>query len=261
MARSEIDATPAPLLPRTTARFRPAAARALDLLFPPQCARCRTLVDPGGALCVECWREIDFLGPPNCACCGLPFEFDLGAGALCGACVQSPPPFARARAVMRYDDASRGLILAFKYADRTELAPVLGKWLLRAGATLAAEADLIVPVPLHWTRLFARRFNQAALLAHTVGRQAGVPVAAHGLIRRRRTPSQGRFSPSQRRRNLQGAFAVKDGARARFAGRRVLLIDDVMTTGATAAASARTLLAARAASVDVLTLARAIRAA
>jgi len=162
-------------------------------------------------------------------------------------------------ATLMYDDASRRLVLAFKHGDRTDTAPAFGRWLVRAGGGLIADADVVAPVPLHWTRLFARRYNQAALLGHAVGRCAGIPVVADALVRHRRTPSQGRLSPSARHRNLRGAFAVPRSRMAVIEGRRVLLVDDVLTTGATAAACARTLLRAGARAVDVLTLARVVR--
>lgn len=232
----------------------------LDVLLPPRCLSCGATVEAPGALCPACWAGMDFLVPPHCAACGIPFDFDLGPGALCGACVREPPHFERARAVLRYDASSRGLVLAFKHADRTEGAPTFGAWLARAGADLVAEADLIVPVPLHWTRLFRRRYNQAALLARALGRETGLAVVPDGLVRRRRTPPQGRLSPAARRRNLAGAFAPKPARAPRLAGRRVLLVDDVLTTGATASACARALRRGGAAAVDVVVLARAGRA-
>jgi ComF family protein len=218
------------------------ARRALDVVLPPQCLGCGVVVDSLGSLCPACWRGLVLPGPPQCARCGLPL-------------------FERARAALSYDDASRRLILAFKHGDRTDAAAAYGRWLVRAGAELIADADLVAPVPLHWTRLFARRYNQAALLAHAVGRFGGISVVPDLLIRTRRTPSQGRLSPSQRRRNLRGAFRVRPAAVAGIAGRRVLLIDDVFTTGATVSACARTLLRAGAGAVDVLTLARVMRPA
>ncbi len=232
---------------------------ALNALLPPRCLGCGCVVARTAALCADCWRGVQFLDPPLCALCGFPLEYDLGPEALCGACVREPPGFDRARAVMRYDEGSRGLVLGFKHADRTEGAVAYGAWLARAGAELAAEADLIVPVPLHWMRLFARRFNQAALLAQALGRETGLPVVPDLLLRRRRTPSQGRLSVDQRRRNVAGAFAVKGARAPLLADRRVLLIDDVLTTGATAAACARTLRRGGARSVDVLVLARVVR--
>jgi ComF family protein len=233
---------------------------ALNAVLPPRCLACGALVEETGALCAPCWSAVEFLAPPFCACCGLPFEFDLGPEALCGACAGAPPPFARARAVMRYTEASRRLVLGFKHGDRTEGAPAFGGWLARAGAELIAEADLIAPVPLHRWRLLARRYNQAALLAHALGRASGLPVVSDLLLRRRFTPSQARMSPDARRRNVAGAFAVKPARAARLAGARVLLIDDVMTTGATVSACARTLRRGRAAAVSVLVLARVVRA-
>ncbi len=160
---------------------------------------------------------------------------------------------------MRYDGNSRALILGFKHADRTEGASGYGAWLARAGAGLLAEADVIAPVPLHRLRLLARRYNQAALLAHALGREAGLPVVADLLLRRRRTVSQGRLSPAQRRRNVAGAFAVKPSRKNLLEGRRVLLVDDVLTTGATVSACARTLRRGGACAVDVLVLARVVR--
>ena len=239
------------------AALRRAATALLDLLLPPRCLACGATVSEAGTLCAPCWRGITFLGAPCCACCGLPFEFELAASALCGACARAHPPFGRARAVMRYDEASRALILAFKHGDRLHLAPAFGGWLKRAGAELVAAADIAVPVPLHWTRLFARRYNQAALLAHALHAAGGPPVGADWLVRRRRTPSQGKRNAAQRERNVRAAFAAKSGRD--ITGKRVLLIDDVFTTGATVGECARVLRRAGAAAVDVLTLARTVR--
>ena len=198
-----------------------------------------------------------------CGACGLPFTFDPGLAdeVLCGACARDRPPYDRARAVMAYGDFSRKLILAFKHGDRTDTAPGLGRWLAASGGDLIADAEVIAPVPLHWSRLFARRYNQAALLAIEVGRLSEVAVAPDLLVRRKRTPPQGRMSRAARRRNVRGAFKVHPNRRKDLDGRRVLLIDDVMTTGATASACAKTLLRGGAKAVDVLTLARVVRAA
>jgi ComF family protein len=238
-------------------KLRRLAGMVLDVLLPPRCLKCGEAVAAAGALCAACWRGITFLGAPCCACCGLPFDYDLGADARCGACTREPPSFAHARAAMRYDEESRKLVLAFKHGDRLHLAPALGAWMRRAGGQLIAEADLIVPVPLHWTRLFARRYNQSAVLAHALRPADGPPVGADLLLRRRRTPSQGKRNASARRRNVAGAFTVRPGREVK--GKRILLIDDVLTTGATVSECAKVLLRAGAARVDVLTLARTVR--
>jgi ComF family protein len=188
----------------------------------------------------------------------LPFEFDPGgADALCGNCIRERPAYDRARAVFRYDDASRGLVLAFKHGDRIDAAPAYARWLARAGGALIEGADLIAPVPLHWTRLFHRRYNQSALLANALARLSGRPAAPDLLRRKRRTPSQGGLGRAERARNVRNAFAVRRGVSVE--GKRVLLVDDVLTTGATVEACAKTLLKSGAAAVDVLTLARVVR--
>lgn len=239
--------------------LRRVSTRALDLVLPPRCLRCGVTVDSVGALCPDCWGQMAFLGAPHCACCGYPFEFEMAADALCAACMREHPAYDRARAVLRYDDASRDLVLAFKHADRTDGAPAYGRWLARAGAELLADADLIAAVPLHWSRLFARRYNQAALLALALARETGLSASPDLLSRRRRTPSQGRLSAAARERNVAGAFALRPRHRDGLAGRRVLLVDDVLTTGATVEACARVLRREGAAAVDVLTLARVVR--
>jgi ComF family protein len=232
----------------------------LDTVLPRRCLGCGELVEGEGALCAACWPRLHFLAPPLCACCGFPFEFDPGVDEpFCAACTAKPPPWRRARAVFVYDEASRGLILDFKHGDRIWASPAFGLWLARAGGELVADADLVAPVPLHRTRLFARRYNQSALLARAVARRCGLPVVPDLLVRRRATPSQGRLSPSARRRNVRGAFALRPSRRDSIAGRRVLLIDDVLTTGAPVCACARVLLRAGAGAVDVLTLARVAR--
>ncbi len=242
-------------------KLRRAGRLALDALLPPQCLSCRTPVDSPRALCAACWQAIEFLGPPHCARCGFPFDYDPGGEALCGACTRRPPAFDRARAVMRYDDASRGLILGFKHADKTYGAPAFGGWIARTGADLLAAGGLVVPVPLHWTRLFGRRYNQSALLARAVARSAGLTAVPDAMLRRRATKSQGRLSAAARRRNVRGAFAVRPSRRKTIEGRRIVLVDDVLTTGATAEACARALKRAGAAAVDVLVLARVVRQA
>jgi ComF family protein len=231
----------------------------LDLLLPHQCLKCGAVIGKEGALCAPCWAEIAFIASPICACCGYPFELDYGAGTLCGACLRDPPPFVRARAVFRYDSASRHLVLSFKHGDKTHGAPAFGAWLARAAGPLVMEADLVVPVPLHRMRLFRRRYNQAALLAHALGNATGLPCLPDLLTRVRATPSQGRMSRTGRRINVRGAFAVAPGRAAAIDGRRVLLVDDVLTTGATVNEATRCLLRAGAGAVDVLTLARVVR--
>lgn len=248
---------------------------AVDLLLPPRCLSCGALVDHQGALCVSCWSGMTFVSDPQCASCGLPFDHnpghdpghnmgqdpggDPGEEMLCGACLREPPPYDRARAVLRYDDASRRLVLGFKHADRTEAAATFAAWMARAAPQLVAESAVIAPVPLHWRRLFGRRYNQSALLSQALAAQSRRPGLPDLLVRRRATPSQGRLSAAQRRRNVAGAFAVRAGHGEVLRGRRLLLVDDVMTTGATVRACARAALAAGAEAVDVVVLARAVR--
>lgn len=230
----------------------------VDALLPPQCLSCGTAMDEPGALCPACWGRIDFLAPPLCAACGQPFEFDPGDGALCGACIRSPATFRRARAVFRYDDASKQLILRFKHADATEGAPAFARWMARAGAELLEGCDLIAAVPMHRLRLFHRRYNQAAMLAVALGRLRGIPADPLLLVRRRRTVPQGMLGRAARHGNVKGAFVLGRGMGPKVAGRRVLLIDDVLTSGATVSECAKVFLGAGAAQVDVLTLARVI---
>jgi ComF family protein len=246
--------------------LRRAGTLTLDAVLPPRCLACSAAVDVAGALCAECWVRVAWLGAPHCDCCGTPFDFDPAAGGgeriLCAACLRAPPEFDRARAVFRYDEASRGLILAFKHADRTYAAPAYGRWLARAGAELLAEADIVAPVPLHWTRLAWRRYNQAALLAQAASRVVDRRCLTDLLVRVRRTgQQQGDMGRAARRRNVRRAFAVRERYRAAVDGRRVVVIDDVYTTGATVEECTRVLRGAGARAVDVLTLARVVRPA
>jgi len=232
----------------------------LDAVLPPRCLKCGEILSAAQGLCPDCWRKLTWLGAPCCACCGQPFPFDAGEGSLCGACLQKRPAYDRARVVFRYDDESRDLVIGLKHADRTESVPALAGWMCRAGAALLESAELIVPVPLHWTRLATRRFNQAGLLAQAIGRNAGLPVLPAALDRRRATRSQGHLGRLARFRNVKGAITVSDRHATAVTNRRILLIDDVITTGATVESAAKALISAGARTVDVLALAKVVRA-
>jgi ComF family protein len=231
---------------------------ALDLLFPPQ------TIDAGprplaGGFSGAAWSRIRFLDGPVCDGCGAPFEYDLGA--RCAACTARPRAFDAARAACLYDETSRDPILKLKHADRVDLAPLLARWISRAASGLIEEADAIAPVPLHPLRLLRRRYNQAAEIARPLAELTGTPYLPDALVRKRATPTQGGRSGSGRRRNVAGAFEVPRARRERVAGLRILLVDDVLTTGATAEACARALKAAGAARVDVAVVARVQEAA
>jgi ComF family protein len=226
---------------------------ALDMVFPPQA------LDGGaaplaGGLSAESWSRIHFLDGPVCDGCGAPFDYDQAG--RCVACETKPRAFDAARAACLYDEVSRDPILKLKHADRTDLAPLFARWLSRAARPLIEEADAIAPVPLHPLRLLRRRYNQAAEIARPLATLAGVAYLPDALVRRRRTESQAGKSGSGRSRNVAGAFEVPAARAAQVAGRRILLIDDVMTTGATAEGCARALKAAGAVRVDLAVVAR-----
>lgn len=232
--------------------------RIADLVLPPVCISCRGRISRHGLLCGACFARVDFITPPLCARLGIPLPYEAGEPLLSAAAIASPPVYDRARAAARYSDTMRELVQSFKYRDRHEGLPLFARWLSQAGAELLADADLIVPVPLYPARLWWRRFNQSAMLALAVGRLTGLPVDCAVLKRVKRTASQVGLTAEQRRRNVRGAFKVDRAVRPRVKGRRLVVIDDVITTGATAEACARALKRAGAARVDILALARAV---
>jgi ComF family protein len=230
---------------------------ALDIALPTLCVSCREPVD-GEGVCAECWAKLSFIEPPFCPRLGIPFVYDPGPELLSMEAIANPPAYQRARAAVRYDDVARTLVHSLKYQDRTDLAPAMGRWMARAGKELLEEADVLVPVPLHWRRGWSRRYNQSAALARVISRQSGVKLATEALRRVRATEQQIGLSRPQRAANVQGAFKVTPERSAEVAGRRVVLIDDVLTSGATTDACARALLRAKAAQVDVLVFARVV---
>jgi ComF family protein len=250
-------------IPASTARrvltgSRALARAAMGLLYPPTCIACQAATGAPHALCAACWAGLRMIERPYCERLGTPFPADWGQELLSPAAIADPPVFRRARAVAHYDDIARALVHRLKYGDRLDLAQALGRMMARAGAELLAEVDVIVPVPLHRWRLWRRRFNQAAALARVVAHHSGVPLDPLLLARVKRTRSQVGLTRPQRQENLQGAFRAPEDAKAQLKGRRVLLIDDVLTTGATANAASRALLRGGATAVEVLAFARVV---
>lgn len=237
-----------------------AAGKLLSVALPPLCPGCREPLATPGGLCPLCWSKLSFIAPPICERLGIPFAYDVGPGLLSLEAIAEPPAYGRARAVVRYDEMAGKLVHALKYNDRLDLAPALGRWMAAAGRELTAAADAIVPVPLHWRRLWARRFNQSAALAASVSNVCGKPVLLQALRRVKATPQQVGLSRAERAANVQGAFRVAQAARREIAGRKLLLVDDVLTSGATVEACARALLRAGVANVDVLVFARVVQA-
>ena len=211
---------------------RSALTLAADLLLLPVCISCRKRAGAHGLLCGDCWAKIDFIAPPLCARLGVPLPYDTGEPSLSAAAIADPPVYDRARAAARYSSTMRELIQRFKYGDRHEGVPLFGRWMAAAGRELLADADVMVPVPLYRPRLWSRRFNQSAVLAQAVGRLAGVPVDCFLLARVKRTASQVGLSAAQRWKNVAGAFRVAI-PRGTLRGKRIVVVDDVVTTGAT----------------------------
>jgi ComF family protein len=233
-----------------------AGRMAARILFPPACPGCRRQVATPGTLCGACWPKLRFLERPWCPVMGTPFSHDMGDAFLSAEAIADPPPFARARAAVAYHGVAREMVQGLKYNDRTELAPWMAGWMLRAGAELLADADVVIPVPLHPRRFLRRRFNQSAELARTVALLSGLPFEPEALRRLKVTRQQVGLGARAREDNVRGAFRVPPEAEIKVRGRRVLLIDDVYTTGATVAAATRALRRGGAEAVDVLTFAR-----
>src|SRR6476469_7554369 len=244
-ANSEDKDERASLLSRIAGPLRGAMRFLADTALPPLCPSCRTPLGAGAGLCADCWAK-------------LPFIDDPGPGLLSMEAIANPPAYERSRAAVRYDDIAREIVHRFKYGDRLDLAPMLGQWMARAGRELTPGADALVPVPLHWRRLWSRRFNQSAALATAICGLTGVPVLTDALKRVRATPQQVGLDKAERASNVQGAFKVPPERKAAVKGRRLILIDDVLTSGATVDACARALLRAGAAQVDVLVFARVV---
>jgi ComF family protein len=234
------------------------ATTLLDLLLPPHCAGCLGPVEAQGQLCAECFGQIGFVVDPCCRRCGLPLvsEFAGGVQRLCETCRRTPPPWGRARAALLYDGKARGLILRLKHAGGEENAALLARHMVRAGARLLEQADLLVPVPLHRWRLLRRGYNQSGLLARHVAKASHRSLCLDALRRTRPTPSLGGLSAQARKEAMASAVIVRPSRRATVRSARILLVDDVLTSGATAGACTRALLDAGAASVDVLVASR-----
>ena len=230
----------------------------LDVGLPPLCPSCREPVGDGAGLCAACWSKLSPIERPFCEKLGIPFTYDPGPGIYSMQAISDPPAYARARAAVRYDDIARSMVHALKYGDRLDLAPVMARWMARAGTDLLADADVVVPVPLHWRRIWARRFNQSSMLATILAATRQLPVSHTALKRVKATPQQVGLSKAERAANVQGAFRVDPAGKAEIARRHVLLVDDVLTSGATVDTCSRALLRAGARQVDVLVFARVV---
>jgi ComF family protein len=231
----------------------------LNILLPPRCFGCGGATLEHHTLCSSCWKNCSFLSSPWCALCGWPFPYETPEQSVCPHCHRLPPLFVQCRSALAYDAASRRFILKFKQGDGTYLAPALAKLILRVGCDILSQTDILIPVPLHWKRLFWRQYNQASLLSHHLSHLTKVPTRTNILLRHKSTPKQGHQSRKDRHANVRGAFNVSSPKVPLIEGKRLTLVDDVFTTGATLNECVRVLLAHGAKEVRILTLARVIK--
>jgi ComF family protein len=243
---------------------RSLAREMVDFALPPRCPACGTITPEPHRFCFDCWQSLTFLGDPCCARCGLPFAYG-DSSALCGRCLADPPPYDRLRAAVAYGEIARAVVLKLKYSGRPGLAETLARLMQRHMPDLARGAGegepLLIPVPLHRWRIWKRGYNQAALIASALSRRSGIAVAPDILRRKRATPPLKGLGRRERALAVRGAFEVTEAGKAALAGRAVILVDDVFTSGATASACARVLHRAGAASVAILCWARVVREA
>jgi ComF family protein len=231
----------------------------LDFILPPQCINCHVPVFQQGGLCASCWEKISFISKPHCISCGFPFNIQIENENICGPCARKKPLVAKARAAIYYNEASKPLILRFKHGDALHIAPLFAEWLYQAGHELFQQAEYLAPIPLHWSRLIYRGYNQAALLSQKLSKKVKISHLPDLLERKRRTPSQGNLTPKEREKNVFNAFKLNKKYKQLIHNKHILLIDDVLTSGATARACAMVLKKSGAKQVDILTLARVIK--
>ena len=228
----------------------------LDVIYPPRCLTCTEPTEQGANLCADCWADTTFITGAVCDICGTPLPGEADGKIKCDSCIAHRPAWDAGRAAIIYAGGGRRAVLSLKHGDRLDMARSLAEWMARSGDDLLCKADVIVPVPLHWRRLFKRKFNQSAELAQHLSEISKTPCIPDLLVRDRFTPSQDGLTRDKRHENQQGVFSVH---KRRSVPKNVLLIDDVMTTGATLSACAETLRAAGAERIDALVLARVAR--
>ncbi|WP_119309858.1 ComF family protein [Cohaesibacter haloalkalitolerans] len=238
-------------------RLRLLARLVQDLIIPPRCAGCGKIVQDANSLCGTCWADMDWIAKPYCSVSGLPFSYDLGNRLVSPEVLAHPPVYDRARSVALFGSTARRMVHRLKYLDRTDLAGVMGRWMVRAGADCLTDPQaLIVPVPLHRRRLWRRRYNQSALLAKAMAEETGLAFMPDLLVRTRPTRQQVGLNEAERRMNVEGAFQLNLPDRLSLTGRTVVLIDDVWTTGATLEACCRVLRRSNAGEICIITFAR-----
>lgn len=252
------DVAPSELQRGVVLRFSDWLARLSDFAIPPVCLECESRIDCHHSICAQCWSKVSFISAPMCERLGIPLPYGAGGPVLSAAAATDPPVFDRARAVGIYAGTLKSLVQDFKFRDRQDLVPLFVRWLQHAGARVLHEGEVVVPVPLYRSRLLKRRFNQSAVLARALTRTTGLAYAPLVLRRTRATQQQAGLTRQQRQDNVRGAFQVSDRARQKIAGKRIVLVDDVITTGATVSACARALQQAGADRIDVLAIAMAV---
>lgn len=231
----------------------------LDQLYPPRCAACHVPVSSQGNVCQGCFAKLHAISEPHCATCGIPFPLDVGADTQCAECLATPPQFHKARSVWVYNHISARMIKRLKLEDRPEQLSRFAAQLARVASPLMGADSVIVPVPMHWQKLLGRRYNASAWLAHALASHMGAPCETSWLLRKKRVRRQRGLGRSARLHNIRRAFSVPESAHGKIAGKTILLVDDVITTGATANACARALKDAGAARVNVVTLAHTVK--